>query len=152
MLDDIALKRFWDNVDKQGPDDCWEWIATRSDKGYPLFHLGMKKYRTATRIAWEIENKIPFPKKLLACHRCDNPPCVNPAHIWAGTHSDNTWDSVLKNRWSNKKKTHCYKGHQFTPENTCFVKKTGHRVCLTCSRANWARRRDEGWVRPSQRK
>lgn len=52
----------------------------------------------AARIAWSLFRGIPFPEDKLACHSCDNPSCVNPEHVWPGTHKDNMQDALLKGR------------------------------------------------------
>lgn len=90
-------ERFWEMVDRRGPDECWEWIGARNDNGYGTFTLrGVTVY--AHRISWAIENGR-FPESSpLACHECDNPPCVNPGHIFAGDHAANAADMNSKGR------------------------------------------------------
>lgn len=96
MLSPSELKLFWKCVDRQGPDDCWEWIHNKTDRdGYGRFSLRGYPYR-AHRISYAIENGDP--KGLCVCHTCDNPICVNPAHLWSGTNRDNTDDKVTKDR------------------------------------------------------
>lgn len=86
--------RFWSKVDKTG--DCWEWNAAKLPFGYGLFGSNGKTFR-AHRVAWELTfGKIEG--RLLVCHKCDNPPCVNPDHLFLGTHKDNFDDMVSKNR------------------------------------------------------
>jgi hypothetical protein len=86
--------RFWKKVDIKGPDDCWEWNASKSSNGYGCF-----KYNTKTlhshRVSYEIANSsIPEGKMIL--HKCDNKGCCNPNHLYAGTHSDNIIDSMTR--------------------------------------------------------
>ena len=100
--------RFWESVDIQGPDDCWEWQGSRLPSGYGQLHIwGDKNHLYAHRVTWEIAHG-PVPDDLDICHSCDNPPCCNPAHLWAGTAKQNTWDSIRKGRffaWREKKST-----------------------------------------------
>ena len=88
---------FWTLVNIRGKDECWEfteWPAPES--GYVRFHCNYKTrltHRAARYIA-----RGPIPDGLLVCQKCDNPPCVNPNHLFIRTHKDNTQDMVKKER------------------------------------------------------
>mgnify|MGYP003589933023 CR=1 FL=1 len=90
--------RFWTKVDKQGPNDCWNWKASTSN-GYGRIWQGGRGggWILAHRFAYEYANGA-FDSKLLVCHHCDNPRCCNPNHMFLGTWADNTHDMILKGR------------------------------------------------------
>lgn len=92
-----VISRFWDKVDKSGgPNACWLWMGGRNYDGYGIAFAGHGAMG-AHRLAYIIENGG-VPAGLLVCHTCDNPSCVNPAHLWAGTQQQNLKDSVDKGR------------------------------------------------------
>ncbi len=97
-LTDSDLQRFWDKVDIAGPNNCWEWTAAKT-RGYGRFRI-KGKYYYAHRISYALENG--GPENFHVCHSCDNPPCVNPAHLWKGTQQDNVDDRVAKGRSATK--------------------------------------------------
>jgi predicted transcriptional regulator len=90
-------ERFWEKVDRTTtPDGCWPWLAGKS-AGYGSFRITEKLAVVASRFSWELING-PIPEGLFVCHRCDNPPCVNPAHLFLGDHKANANDMVSKGR------------------------------------------------------
>lgn len=116
-------------------DSCWLWTGTPGRGGYGKFSFNNK---TIAAHRWSYEFFVgPIPRGLLVCHGCDNPACVNPKHLWLGTHKQNHEDSMKKGRQkhSNALKTHCKNGHEFNKENTYIHKgKRGtNRRCRICS-------------------
>lgn len=97
---DTPQERFWKKVNKTS--SCWLWMGKRTPKGYGDFAVRVANkildFR-AHRYAWEMI-KGSIPKDKLVCHKCDNPPCVNPDHLYLGTQSENIKESVGKGRHS----------------------------------------------------
>ena len=90
------VEKFWSKVDTKDSQSCWEWKAGRSQSGYGIFsYLG--KDVVASRMAYCIANGG-IPESKIICHKCDNPPCCNPNHLYAGTFFDNYKDSVDRKR------------------------------------------------------
>ena len=92
------MERFWNKVDIKQDDECWEWNASKNPQGYGHFKLNGTS-RSSHRVSWEL-NKGIIPDGMLVLHHCDNPPCVNPNHLWLGTSKDNSDDKVRKGRQS----------------------------------------------------
>ncbi len=106
-------ERFLKYVEKL--ESCWEWRGARSGDGYGTFQLP-NKLIGAHRMAY-ILYKGEIPAGLCVCHKCDNPICINPEHLFLGTVVDNNRDRDTKGR-GRKITTVCPRGHQYTEENT----------------------------------
>lgn len=89
-------ERFWSKVDRS--EDCWIWKAARSSIGYGQFTATNRRQVGAHRFSYELANG-PIPGGLCVLHRCDNPPCVNPLHLYAGTAADNMRDRTVRRRY-----------------------------------------------------
>ena len=105
-------QRFWTKVNKSSPDGCWEWQGGRARHGYGKFSLTHRITITAHRYSYEL-SRGPIPDGLCVCHRCDNPPCCNPDHLFLGT--------VAENNADRDKKGHVARGerspHRLHPES-----------------------------------
>ncbi len=95
------LARFWAKIEMRGPDDCWPWTASKNEEGYGTF-FACGLYMRASHMALLIDGR-PRPGRLLALHSCDNPPCVNPNHLYWGTDKQNTEDKRARGRFNNAK-------------------------------------------------
>lgn len=129
--------RFWSKVDKSGPTPaerpslgrCWSWTAATLPGGYG-YCWWKGSMRRAHRIAYELTIG-PIEAGLELDHLCQNPNCINPAHLDPVNHRTN----VLRGRslFAEKaRRTHCIRGHEFTTENTGL--RAGTRFCLACRR------------------
>jgi hypothetical protein len=99
MLDDKLIKRFYSKLQIKGPNECWEFKGANR-YGYGQLKLSnSRKIIQATHVSYLISNKLDsIPKGLHVCHRCDNPPCCNPQHLFLGTAKDNSDDKINKGR------------------------------------------------------
>lgn len=115
---------------------CLEWQGWTDKKGYGDFWLNGENYK-AHRVSLMLQN-IDVPDNLFVCHKCDNPRCVNPNHLFLGTQSDNEKDKVAKGRHKGQNqniyKTHCLRGHELKGSNLYEQLVNGKikRSCRTC--------------------
>lgn len=129
------LERFWTHVDKSaGPDECWPWTGVRrpEPRDYGRFWLRRKVHTAHRWLLGELRGKPLVVKPIGledACHRCDNPPCCNPAHLYVGTRKQNLGDAVERSRLWMLKRTHCPQNHPLEPKGK-------RRFCRTCARAS----------------
>lgn len=86
-------ERFWARVNKGEPDQCWEWTASCNAQGYGKYFS-----ENAHRQAWRLAYGQEIPDGLFVLHHCDNPPCCNPRHLYAGTRQQNMDDAVQRGR------------------------------------------------------
>lgn len=151
-------ERFWQKVRKG--HGCWMWLGAHHPKdGRGILQVdGKPTYAPRLLLEWTLGR--PLSPSEFALHHCDNPPCVRPDHIYLGTHADNMRD--MRDRYRSYRsvrtpaeraaisarqraywrvhipplalRTHCPKGHEFTPENTYRAKK-GSRICRACNLA-----------------
>jgi hypothetical protein len=105
--------RFWRKVDKTGP--CWTWKAQKRKRGYGNFQFqgrGEMFSMAAHRVAFRLAKGF-LPKNACVCHRCDNPSCVRPSHLFLGTPKDNVDDSMKKGRFLRNHRTFYGENHGF---------------------------------------
>lgn len=96
-------KRFWSKVDIKD-SSCWEWLANKWSNGYGQLWIGRPVISFSTtvlahRVSWMLENDKDIPEGMFVLHKCDNPGCVNPDHLYLGSHCDNMSDMINKQRY-----------------------------------------------------
>lgn len=92
-------ERFWSKVQKAGPGQCWPWLGARGPLGHGMFWVSAERKRqSAHAIALELASGIQRPPGMHCCHRCDNPACCNPDHLYYGTPAQNSSDMVARKR------------------------------------------------------
>lgn len=120
------------------PSGCWIWQGAKNSKGYACLRIGGREGRTVLvhRLVVALSGRT-IGNADLACHTCDVPACVNPAHLYVGTASSNQQDMYARGRANNvlasrnASKTHCANGHPYSIENTIH-RPAGDRLCRIC--------------------
>lgn len=105
--------RFWEKVDRRGADDCWEWTAARNEHGYGVMRpVGRRSGPTVKAHRVSLMLADVGIDGLVIRHSCDNPPCVNPAHLSVGTKADNSADMVSRDRHARGSRSGASKLHE----------------------------------------
>lgn len=130
------MDRFLSKIEFIPFHECWEWSTYKDKDGYGYFSTvenGKKMNRKAHRMSYMLFNG-PIVKGLWVLHKCDNPSCVNPKHLFLGTAKDNAIDRDIKGRAYGPNKTHCKNGHKYTLINTYFRPDGTGRDCKLCKK------------------
>ena len=135
-MDKITRERFEARIDKSG--DCWIWTGARQGPdSYGRFRYDGKVALTH-RLSYELANG-PIEPGLQICHTCDNPPCVRPDHLFAGTRSENMRDASRKNRIYRAWKKRCVNGHDLDEPGVRKATGTGCAICHRNRNREWMR-------------
>ena len=133
-------QRFWRNVNVTKDDDCWIYSGCKNRKGYGYIGAGPPTHRTLTahRVSYGLANGIDpvaLPADVIVRHTCDNPPCVNPSHLLAGTITENNQDMVQRGRYRSHSmfiNDRCLAGHDVGNPANVIVDPSRGRRCRTC--------------------
>jgi hypothetical protein len=131
VLDKVDFERSYSPEPTSG---CWLWMRGCTSAGYGVLYLNHKPIY-AHRMSAHLHLGLDLSSELQVLHKCDNPLCINPHHLFIGDNYENHQDMSRKTRGSNqfKGKSHCREGHEFNTENT-IIDKFGYRACKVCKR------------------
>lgn len=151
-VDLSRLERFFlARVEKSG--DCWVWRGRITGRGYGTIKMGENSREIlAHRASWMLHCGA-IPAGMVVCHKCDNPTCVRPDHLFVGTQKENIWDAIKKGRYTHQgkylpnysAKTACPSGHAYDDQNTGISNCNGKRAryCRACQRERARKRREK---------
>ena len=112
--------RFWSYVKKGNSDECWPWLGSLDSHGYGKIHVYNDITLLAHRVSWELAYGS-IPTGLCVLHHCDNPRCVNPDHLFLGTHEDNARDRESKHRGNHGR---------LTPQDVLEIYALSNQACM----------------------
>lgn len=118
---------------------CWVWSRSRGGGGYGKVRWNHRQW-LVHRVAWTLIFG-PIPKGKQVLHKCDNPPCFNPTHLFLGTQKENIADMMAKGHGSaaaRRSLERCLRGHPYDESNTYWTP-DGHRQCRVCRKVRRAR-------------
>ena len=155
-------ERFWKRVSKpDDPDKCWQWTGGKSSLGYGDMMIEGKRIG-AHRFSYQLHHG-PIPEGMWICHHCDNPKCINPDHLFIGTHQDNSNDKIKKGRdvqgFAGKKHTEesrrkigkanskNQKGKGNSQYGTCWIYNEETQTNKKIPRFEFSSWKKHGWVR-----
>lgn len=140
--DFVAL--FWSRVKVGAESECWEWQHSMFTNGYGCIQLRPGENVLAHRLSYMMTTGQNLERKQLVCHTCDNRKCVNPSHMFIGSHRDNALDMIAKGRDVkplNFRLGTCKRGHPRTPENVRYRKCGRLVICKVCQDMAYERRK-----------
>jgi len=118
---------------------CWQWNAGTNSYGYGWFRFNKRPYLAHRFSLYFYRDDFDLNSEKLVLHKCNNPLCVNPDHLYVGSNHDNMNDLIRSGNFYQKKKTHCPQGHEYNEVNT--LRYNGWRRCAICHREKEEQRR-----------